>query len=335
VTGTSLRPRAALPVLSWASGLVLLAVLLAALMLPGMPPTTLWRRVLQDAAHGPVFAGIAIVLLLRRSPLPGTEFRSAAQYRDTFLVALALGVLTELVQAWMPHRQASPLDVLRDAAGAALGLCLLWWWERRRRSRNDATRACPAAAAMVWLAAVSAFALLAWHPLQAARAYAARHAAWPTLLPLGKLAEPRFALAHQAELTHASLPAGFQRPGDAQSVRLRFVTGSWPALQVFEPAPDWREHDILALDLTNPGDDPVPIVIRVHDARHDRSHEDRFNQPFEIPAGSRVTLRFSLAAIAAAPRGRRMDMAAVADLMLFAGRPLAAGDLYVTRIWLE
>jgi hypothetical protein len=291
--------------------------------------------VLQDAGHGPVFAGIAIVLLLWRAPLPGATVRSVSQYRDAFLLALALGLLTELVQAWMPDRQAAPLDVLHDAAGAALGLSLLWWWERGRRSRFDATRVRAAAAPVVWLMAAAAITLLAWQPLQAARAYAARHAALPTLLPLGAFAEQRFALAHQAEIGHASLPAGFQRPGDVESLRLRFVAGARPGLQVFEPMPDWRGHDILALDLTNPGADPVPVVIRVLDARHDWSHEDRFNQPFEIPAESRVTLRFSLAAIAASPHGRPMDMAAVADLMLFAGRPLGAGDIYITRIWLE
>lgn len=334
---TSATPRrcAALPVLPWTGALALVVVLLAAVLLPGLSQATLWRRVLQDAGHGPVFAGIAIVLLLGRAPRPGATFRSGSQYRDAFLLALALGVLTELVQAWMPNRQVSPLDVMHDAAGAMAGLSLLWWWERGRLARSDATRVRAAAAPMAWLMAVVAITLLAWQPLQAVRAYAVRHAALPTLLPLGAFAEQRFALAHQAELGHASLPDGFQRPGDAESLRLRFAAGARPGLQVFEPVPDWRGHDLLALDLTNPGIDPLPIVVRVLDATHDWSYEDRFNQPLEIPAGSRVTLRLSLAAIAAAPRGRRMDMAAVADLMLFAGRPLAAGDLYVTRIWLE
>jgi hypothetical protein len=335
VPGARPRPRAALPVLPWASALALVSVLLAAVMLPGLSQATLWRRVLQDAGHGPVFAGIAIVLLLWRAPLPGATVRSGAQYRDAFLLALALGVLSELVQAWMPDRQVSLLDVLHDAAGAMLGLSLLWWWERRRRPGSAATRGRPAASPVAWLMAACSITLLAWQPLQAARAYAARHAALPTLLPLGAFAEQRFALAHQAEISHGSLPEGFQRPGDAQSLRLRFVAGARPGLQVFEPMPDWRGHDILALDLTNPGADPVPVVIRVLDARHDWSYEDRFNQPFEIPAGSRVTLRFSLAAIAAAPQGRLIDMAAVADLMLFAAQPLAAGEIYITRIWLE
>jgi hypothetical protein len=235
----------------------------------------------------------------------------------------------------MPDRQVSLLDVLHDAAGAALGLSLLWWWERRRRASPAAERVRAAAAPVVGLVAVASMALLAWQPLQAARAYAERQAALPNLLPLGASTTARFVHAHQAELAHAPLPAGFQRPGDGQSLRVSFAAGARPGLQVFEPAPDWQGHDILALDLTNPGADAVPIVIRVLDARHDWSHTDRFNQPFEIPARSRVTLRFSLAAIAAAPQGRRMDMGAVADLMLFARQPLAAGDLYITRVWLE
>jgi hypothetical protein len=335
VSGATLLPRSALPVLSWTSALALVVVLLAAVMLPGWSQTTLWRRALQDAGHGPVFAGIAIVLLLWRAPQHGATVRSEAQYRDAFLLALALGFLTEMVQVWMPDRQVSMPDVLHDAAGAALGLSLLWWWERRRRPGLAAAHLRAAAAPWVGLVAVASMALLAWQPLQVARAYAEREAALPTLLPFGASTTASFLRTHQAVLGHAPLPADFQRPGDGQSLRVSFAAGARPGLQVFEPVPDWRGHDILALDLTNPGADAVPISIRVLDAGHDWSHSDRFNQEFEIPARSRVTLRFSLAAIAAAPQGRRMDMAAVADLMLFARQPLAAGDLYVTRVWLE
>jgi hypothetical protein len=185
------------------------------------------------------------------------------------------------------------------------------------------------------LTAMSALVLLAWQPLQVARAYAARQTAFPTLLPLGQGADLSFARARHAVLGYGPLPLRYRRAGDVDSIRLSFAAGARPGLQLFEPAPDWRRHDILALDLTNPGDDPMPVVIRVLDARHDWSHEDRFNQPFEIPAESRVTLRFSLAAIAAAPHGRHMDLSAIADVMLFARQPVAAGEFYVTRIWLE
>jgi len=46
-------------------------------------------------------------------------------------------------------------------------------------------------------------------------------------------------------------------------------------------------------------------------------------------------VRISLEAVAASPRGRRMDMAAIANVMFFSRRPLEQGELYVTRVWLE
>jgi hypothetical protein len=152
---------------------------------------------------------------------------------------------------------------------------------------------------------------------------------------MGVVADASFARAHRADLARAPLPERFRRPADAESIRLRFTAGVRPGLQLHEPAPDWRAHEVLAMDLTNPAAEPLLLTVRVLDAAHDWTHADRFNQAVEIPAATRVTLRFSLAAIAAAPRGRRMDLAAIADLMLFARHPPGDGDFYVTRIWLE
>lgn len=323
-----------MPVLSWWVGLTLLAALLAAVFLLELPPTTLWRRAVQDAGHGPVFAGIAIVLLLLQPAPSGTRPRAWPQYRRAFLAAMAIGALTELAQRWLPGRSASMQDVLHDAAGASLGLCLVWWLERRRCAGVGAA-AFRTRTSWVLLAALTALAVLAWQPLQVARAYAARHAAFPVLLPLGALADASFAGAHHAVLSHGPLPPRFRRTGDAESIRLSAAEGAMPGLRLFEPAPDWRGHEVLALDMTNPAAEPLRLTVRVLDASHDWSHADRFNQAVEIPPASRVTLRLSLEAIAAAPRGRRMDLSAMADVMLFTGQPVAAGDFYVTRIWLE
>jgi hypothetical protein len=324
-----------LPVLSWRAGLMLLAVLLAAVFLLELPPTTLWRRAVQDAGHGPVFAGIAIVLLLLQPAPPDTRLRAWPQYRRALLAAIALGALTELVQRWLPGRSASLQDVLHDAAGAALGLCLAWWLERRRSAGVGTAAASRPQASWVLLMTLSALAVLVWQPLQVARAYAARQVAFPVLLPLGTAAEASFAGAHHAVLSHGPLPPRFRRAGDAESIRLSAADGARPGLRLFEPVPDWRGHEVLALDLTNPAPEPLRLALRVLDASHDWTHADRFNQAVEIPPASRVTLRLSLEAIAAAPRARRMDLSTIADVMLFARQPVAAGDFYVTRIWLE
>jgi hypothetical protein len=122
---------------------------------------------------------------------------------------------------------------------------------------------------------------------------------------------------------------------DETAWRLSFPRGTRPALELYEPAADWRGYDTLKLDLTNPAPQPLQFTLRIHDAQHDQSHADRFNTPVTIPAGSRVTVQVSLAAVASAPSGRPMDMAAISNVMLFSRRPMPGTEFYVSRLWLE
>jgi hypothetical protein len=324
-----------LPQLPLSAGVVLVGLLLSAVFFLSLPGNTLWQRVVQDAGHGPVFAGIGVLLLLMQRPAAGRAVRSASQYRNVFLVAALLGVVTELLQHSMPGRSVSAMDAMHDAAGAALGLACLWWVERWLARRRDPPSAAATHTRVVVAVALLAFTLLAWQPLQCARAYAARDSALPVLVSAGPLADGLFARPHAASVTYVQLPQPYRRPGDSDSVRLEFMPGTRPGLQVFEPYPDWRDYDVLAMDVTNPSSQAAVLMIRILDAAHDWTHEDRFNQRVEIPSATRVTLRISLEAVAASPAHRRMDMGSVANLMLFARRPLDSDGFYVTRIWLE
>jgi hypothetical protein len=324
-----------LPQLPLSAGVVLVALLLGAVFFLSLPGNTLWQRVVQDAGHGPVFAGIGVLLLLMQRPAAGRAVRSASQYRNVFLVAALLGVVTELLQHSMPGRSVSAMDAMHDAAGAALGLACLWCVERWLARRRDPPLAGATHTRVAVAVALLAFTLLAWQPLQCARAYAARDSAFPVLVSAGPLADGLFARPHAASVTYVQLPQPYRRPGDADSVRLEFMPGTRPGLQVIEPYPDWRDYDVLAMDVTNPSSQAAVLTLRILDAAHDWSHEDRFNQWVDIPSATRVTIRISLEAVAASPAHRRMDMGAVANLMLFARRPLDSNGFYVTRIWLE
>jgi hypothetical protein len=54
----------------------------------------------------------------------------------------------------------------------------------------------------------------------------------------------------------------------------------------------------LAVDVRDLRDEPVRIVMRVHDIHHgmsrDQWHEDRFNRSWELPPGAAQTLRIPL-----------------------------------------
>jgi hypothetical protein len=270
-----------------------------------------------------------------QGPAEYGAIRSASQYRGAFLASIALGILTELLQYSMPGRSVSAMDAMHDAAGAALGLACAWFIEHWLARRRDLALKGSSRTRVVVAIALCAFTLLAWQPLQCARAYAARDTAFPVLIPAGPLADGLFARPHEASVTYVQLPEAYRRPGDVDSMRLEFKPGGTPGLQVLEPFPDWRNRDVLLLDVTNPSPQPVQFMLRILDATHDWSNADRFNQPVLIPGSARTTIRISLEAVATSPARRRMDMGAIANVMLFALQPLDSGEFYVTRAWLE
>jgi hypothetical protein len=334
------------------AGVTLIALMLAAVFFLSLPGKTVWQRVVQDGGHGPVFAVIAIALALMRIPRPGASTRSAAEYVQAFAAAVAIGVATELVQFFQPGRDVSLIDVMHDAAGAMLGLALLAIFETRTRPSPGLRPTSPAGAveveepspglrptspagAVAVAIALAALTILAWQPLQCAIAYAARADAFPTLADGEARPGDTFIAGHNARVDRGPLPARWARPGDAASLHLRFERASYPAFDLFEPAPDWRGYSVLALDVTNPGAAPLWFTLRIHDAHHDWSNEDRLNLPVDIPAGTRTTVRISVAAIEAAPAHRRMDLARIANLMLFSHAPAAGTEFYVSRVWLE
>lgn len=309
-------------------GLSLIALLVSAVFLLPFPGGAYWQRVTQDVAHGVVFAGVAIVLLALRPHESGFRQRSVREYGIVFAIAVALGVGSELLQFLLPDRQVSIGDVLHDAAGAALGLAAVALAERR-----VAARPMPLGPSVAVL--VGAVAVLAWEPLRCAGAYAERAAAFPTLAPMGALADAAFVNARDARLEHAILPPAWRRPGEPAALKLRFEPGARPALELVEAMADWRGHRMLAVDVTNPGPGDASLILRILDDVHDWSHEDRLNLPVRIPARTRRTVRVAVPVIEAAPARRLMDLAHVANVMLFATQPLQGTELYVSRIRLE
>lgn len=309
-----------------ATGLFLIALLLSAVFFLALPGTTAWQRVVQDAGHGPVFAGIAVVLLLMQGT-PGV-LPPSKNYWRALVIAVGLGAASELIQRWQPGRDVSLLDVAHDAAGAALGLAL---WALLRRSPERTIRR----RSVLGAVALGTLVLLAWEPLRCATAYAERSRAFPVLLQGTGSASLYFARGHDSRLGREEIPAAWRKAGDGKAVRLTCRGGTRPALELLEPAPDWRGYHTLNLDLVNPGDRPLKFVLRVLDAHHDWTDEDRFNKPVRVAPASRVTLQVPLAAVEAAPARRRMDMTAISNVMLFSGAPLMGTGFYVARIWLQ
>jgi hypothetical protein len=77
-----------------------------------------------NAAHAPLFAGLAILLASALAPRTGPRGSRVAR-AAALAIAVAWGVTDEWHQSWVPGRHASPFDLATDATGAAVALWLV------------------------------------------------------------------------------------------------------------------------------------------------------------------------------------------------------------------
>jgi hypothetical protein len=297
------------------------ACALSLLLFIEVPGDGLWHRALLDSAHGPIFAAVAVLLLMMRTPESRTR-RSA--YVIAFVAALMLGVLIEIVQS-VGGRPGSVFDVMTDAAGAASGLAL---WSLLRR--QPGVHAWPAIAI-----ALAGITFVAWPPLQAARAYAHRAVVFPTIVDFRGPEGLRFVTTEGSPAWIAALPATWAQEAGERALLIRYDEQHVAAMRVLEPKADWRGYSIVAVDITNPAQRDLELTFRVFDATHDWNHSDRLNLPLVIPPQTRTTIRVALAAVESAPQGRSMDLARIADVMLFGRKGQPPAELYLSRIWVE
>jgi hypothetical protein len=312
-----------------------IAGLLLLLLAVPVRGTAAWIRVLQDAAHGPIFAAITIALWFLFAPTAARRESAAfwTRRRDllAFAGAQAIGLAVELTQDTM-GRPASVFDLGSNAAGAALGLAMIHLY--RRRPGPAPRRPHGAGAWVLGAAAAAGLVYLAWRPVVAASAYLQRARDVPVLASFRAPRDLYFVHTRGTASGIVDLPARWAREDGERALRVRYDAAHGPAVQLTEPWEDWRGYEVLVADLTNAGARDLRLVLRVLDARHDWSPGDRLNLPIVVPALTRARVRVSLDAVRSAPQRRPMDLSRIADVMLFAA-PAAEGDLYVSRIWLE
>ena len=309
------------------TGVLIVGGLLAAVLFLSVPGAELWRKVLQDAAHGPVFAVVAVVLALMRPPRGLQAARPVPVLCQSGAIAVLCGAAAEVIQHFMPDRSMSLLDVLHDAAGATFGLALLYLVERGVRPLRGGVTPI--------LLAIVALVVVARDPVTCAVAYAGRATQFPVLLQAKGAGSHYFLRGDEAEVRAVELPAAYAHRAHDAALQVAYAPRSQPGLQLFEPAGDWRGYQAVLLDVTNPGDRPLPLVLRIADATTNWATWDRLNHALTVPARSRITVRVPMAEVEAAPRGRPMDLARIADVMVFAPRPAPGTDFYVSRLWLE
>ena len=303
---------------------LLIGILLAAVVFSPGPGTGRAAVALHDAAHAPVFACVTLLALalLRRFRPRGI----ALQYLVAFTLAVALGAATEIVQK-LTGRDASWLDLTSDAIGAFAACGIFAAFDARLP--RPRLRAC---------AAIVGIGALALHSLQFARvgvAYAHRNQEFPVLFAASDARPDRFLVAQSAAIVYANLPAALASYPNEPALRVLLSKREFPGVALEEPYPDWSRQTQLKLELANPTDERLILILRVLDQAHDWDFGDRFNRTLSIEPQTRTTFSIPIEQIARAPATRTMDMRSIADLRLFADERNVAGEFFLTRAWLE
>jgi len=303
----------------------LIAGLALLVVFASLPPRPIIFHVLQKLAHPTVFGTIAVSVLVLQLQRP-TARSAAVEYLVAFVVTVALGAATEIGQHFT-HRDPSLRDVGLDARGALCALAFAAAFDRRLWE----IRARFARAAYLALGAVLAVIIclpLGW----TVASYANRYRNFPVLFTPASALDLFFvaASAHPPERVPLAAPGG-----GGYTLRVPLIDRPYAGVWFTEPSPDWRGFSSLVVDVTNPGTVDLELSVRVHDQRHNWSFADRFNARYPVPPGARRAIAIPLATIENAPRGRLMDLAHIAGIMVFragAGGPPA---FLLNRIALE
>lgn len=306
-----------------------LGILLIAVVFSPSPGGTRWIRTLHNAAHGPIFGCVALaVMAIIRAHPRSRSLAPAPQYLISFTVAALLGALTEVTQAFV-GRDASFSDALHDVLGAATFLALFSVVDPRLRGTPSQARVAAFSAAMALLA------ILAVPIVRSAVEYRRRDDRFPVLADFSRELDRYFIGYNRVSLEHQPLPARWAARADEAALRVIFLGTPYPGISIREPRGDWSAYTTLALDITNPTGEELRLSLRIDDAHHNQQFDDRFNASYCLPAGERTVVRIPLSEVRAGPVRRVLDMKNVAAIFLFRANASRAGEMYLSRAWLE
>ncbi len=291
-----------------------------------LPGTSLFWQEVQNTGHTLLFAVVAVlVLLLLQDSTVMFRPASLKLYIVAGLVSLLLGVLAEFVQQLI-GRDSSASDIMRDLTGIVTGLGLCASLDSRLRSLWLKSRKIVKVGIIALTLCVISAGLLPLVYLSAA--YLQRNEAFPVILNLKEKWAIPFIQTKKA-VVQASVANDVTR-----SVPVQFNPGIYPGVSMIELYPDWSSFKMLTLDIYSEQVEAFDLVVRIHDERHNNDYTDRFNKRLKIESGENL-FHISLQEIERAPMGRKMDMAKMSTLVLFAGEVTVPIRFFLGTIRLE
>lgn len=313
--------------------LMSLATAVLALVLFGrLPAAGRWASDLENFAHGPAFGLITVAVIgLLRHPTyqrPGI----IGQYWLAIAVAVLLGGLVELLQSVIGGHAALS-DFVTDTLGALAATGFLVFFDPDTRTLRSPTtvRLTGLLVGLVGTVIVSA-------PLaMTAAAYIQRCVSFPTLVDFSTPWSTRFLGAYSAVVVRRQ-PLPDDLPGhESGDVGLHAsvaIERRW-GLAVWEPIPDWRGYQRLALDIANPTGFPLQLQVRIRDKGPSIDGYGGYLGRLVIPARSRERPTIELLVVSTGGGRGSVDITQIDSIALSADHGNLANEFYLVGISLE
>jgi len=244
-------------------------------------------------------ASLAFLWLLngRSWPVHTTKY-----YYITFFAAVCFGIVTEFLQALTPDRDFEISDMIRDAIGALSFLAVAYPSRLEYRSTVRKLRAVSlGAVALAGMPIVFAL-ILTWQMERDFPLISSLEAPWETVRWQAK----------EASLTRSRAYATH----GAYALEAHFKPGIYPGVVLEHFYGDWTGYESFSFDVFLEGSTPLAITVRIDDASHDQSYQDRYNKTFDLAPGSNH-VSMDLQEVRSSPRGRFMDMRNITGMMVF------------------
>jgi VanZ family protein len=295
--------------------LIALFVLAGLLLFVPLPVTPTYAgRTIENAGHTPLFILLTMGLLIGFQDEP--RARGARLYALAGLIGVGTGFLSEVIQIPLA-RDASWEDVAADVVGVVCALAMYAMFERRSALRRWHR-------ALALVIAISCIAIFLEPIVRMGRAYLHRNAEFPVLADF-----------HSRIELYWTMSVGVDREIVDDALEVRFGARPFPGVAFHEPVPDWRRYKVLSIDVENPGDVALRLVVRVHDRQHNYMYRDRFNRKYELAPKERRNLRISIEDIRHGPRDRLMDISNISDITLFRASSPGSDRLRIYSLRLE
>ena len=308
--------------------LVAIVVLLGAVVFSPSGGGYLWLRTLHDFAHGPIFGAVAIITLMGCRNLAWCAHRPVgSQYLFAFILAVTLGALSELAQI-VSNRDPTWTDLAMDVLGAATFLLVFAAFDQKIISNKKGAKR------LLALAAIVALAVLVSPLISTALAYTTKSRAFPIIVDFSRDVGAEFLTTRLVSTRIETLPEPLSGITE-RAMYIQFQPGRWQGIDMREAPRNWLGFRALVLDVANPTEEELKIVLRIDDRGYNGPYHDRYNGRFDISPRSRSILRIPLTEIESAPQGRSFNLSNITRVLLFRQHESKASAMYLVGMRLE